>query len=49
MNKVSAHDFQATLLHLFGLNHETLVYTHNGKEERLTNNQPCRVVHDILT
>ncbi len=49
VNKVSAYDFQATLLHLFGLNHETLTYTHNGQEERLTNNQPSRVVHDILT
>ncbi len=48
VNKVTPNDYQATLLHLFGLNHEDLVYYHNGQEQRLTNNRPCRVVQDIL-
>ena len=48
VDKVSAHDFQATLLHMFGLNHETLTYEYNGLDKRLTDDQPCRVVHDIL-
>jgi hypothetical protein len=31
------HDFHATVLHLFGINHEELTYYHNGIERRLTN------------
>ena len=33
---VHTHDFHATLLHLFGLNHERLTYRHRGLEVRLT-------------
>ena len=29
--------FHATILHLFGLNHEQLTYYHNGIQRRLTN------------
>jgi hypothetical protein len=35
-NKVHVHDLHATILHLLGLDHEALTYTHNGQEERLT-------------
>lgn len=31
------HDFHATILHLFGINHEKLAYYHNGIQRRLTN------------
>lgn len=31
------HDFHATVLHLFGINHEKLTYYHNGIQRRLTN------------
>lgn len=31
------HDFHATLLHLFGINHEQLTFYHNGIQRRLTN------------
>lgn len=31
------HDFHATILHLFGVDHERLTYYHNGIERRLTN------------
>jgi hypothetical protein len=31
------HDFHATLLHLFGVDHERLTYYHNGIQRRLTN------------
>ncbi|MBT7873110.1 MAG: DUF1501 domain-containing protein, partial [Verrucomicrobia bacterium] len=31
------YDFNATLLHLMGLNHERLTFYHNGLERRLTN------------
>jgi uncharacterized protein (DUF1501 family) len=33
---VHTHDFHATLLHLFGLNHEQLTYRHRGLDVRLT-------------
>ena len=36
-NKVSQHDFHATVLHLFGIDHEKLTYYHNGIRRRLTN------------
>ena len=31
------HDFHATVLHLFGIDHEKLTYYHNGIQRRLTN------------
>lgn len=31
------HDFHATVLHLFGLDHEQLTFYHNGVRRRLTN------------
>lgn len=31
------HDFHATILHLFGIDHEELTYYHNGIQRRLTN------------
>lgn len=31
------HDFHATILHLFGIDHERLTYYHNGIQRRLTN------------
>lgn len=38
------HDFHATILHLFGIDHEKLTFYHNGIQRRLTN------VHgDIVT
>jgi hypothetical protein len=33
---VHVHDFHATMLHLFGLNHEKLTYRHQGRDFRLT-------------
>jgi len=47
-NVVTPNDFQATLLHLLGLDHEKLVYHHGGKAQRLTDGRPARVVKEIL-
>ncbi len=47
-NIVTPNDFQATLLRQFGLNHEDLVYYHNGQPQTLTNHRPARVVEEIL-
>jgi Protein of unknown function (DUF1501) len=45
---VSVHDFHATVLHLLGMDHEKLVYNHNGLNERLSGVEPARVVDGIL-
>jgi hypothetical protein len=37
VDKTSVFDFNATLLHLMGLDHERLTFYHNGLERRLTN------------
>lgn len=44
---VHVHDLQATILHLLGLDHETLTYRFQGREFRLTDVHG-RVVHEIL-
>jgi hypothetical protein len=48
VNPVSPNDYQATLLHLFGLDHNRLSYQYNGLEQKVTDNHPCRVVNEIL-
>lgn len=35
-DKSTLYDFNATILHLLGLDHERLTYYHNGLERRLT-------------
>ena len=47
-NRVSVHDFHATILHLLGLDFTKLVYNHNGLNEKLTGQEPARVVKEIL-
>ncbi|MFM8539796.1 MAG: DUF1501 domain-containing protein [Planctomycetaceae bacterium] len=41
------HDFHATILHLFGIDHERLTFYHNGIRRRLTNVHG-EVVHEAL-
>jgi uncharacterized protein (DUF1501 family) len=45
---VTIHDFQATILHLLGMDHERLTYRHAGRNFRLTDVHG-HVVKDILT
>ncbi len=45
--KVHVHDFQPTLLHLFGMDHEQLVFKHNGRRYRLTDVHG-HVVDDLI-
>ena len=47
-NKVTHHDYHATLLHLFGLDHQHLIFERNARKETLTDGKPCRVVKEIL-
>jgi Protein of unknown function (DUF1501) len=44
---VHVHDFQATVLHQLGLDHEKLIYKHLGRRFRLTD-VAGKVVRDIL-
>jgi hypothetical protein len=43
-NPVTWNDFHATILHLFGIDHEHLTFYHNGIQRRLTN-----VAGDVVT
>jgi hypothetical protein len=45
---VHHYDYQATLLHLFGLDHRRLIYARNNQQLTMTDNQPARVVEDII-
>jgi hypothetical protein len=45
---VTPNDFQATILHLFGLDHTRLLYHASGRAQRLTDGRPARVVKEIL-
>ena len=45
---VHVRDFQATLLHLFGINHEQFAFRHQGLDKRLTGVEPAKVVAPIL-
>lgn len=47
-NPVHVHDFQATLLHLMGIDHERFTYKFQGRRYRLTDVHG-KVVKDILT
>ncbi len=48
-NRVSPHDFHATLLHLLGFDHHRLTYAYQGLNQRLSNvTKPSRVVEGIL-
>ncbi len=44
---VHVHDFHATLLHLFGIDHERLIFKHQGRRYRLTDVHG-HVVKDLL-
>jgi Protein of unknown function (DUF1501) len=48
VNVVTPNDYQATVLHLLGLDHNKLVYHNNGREQRLTDGRPARLIKEIL-
>ncbi len=47
-NVVNPNDFQATVLHLMGINHERLEFHANGRVSRLIDGKKARVVQEIL-
>ncbi|MDE0817777.1 MAG: DUF1501 domain-containing protein [Pirellulaceae bacterium] len=46
-NIVKPNDYQATVLHLFGLDHNELYYLHNGQEQKLVVSD-ARIVNEII-
>ena len=46
-NRVTVHDFHATILHLLGINHKRLTYRQNGLDRRLTDVHG-RIIQDIV-
>ena len=38
-DRIHVHDFHATILHLMGIDHTKLVYTHKGRPERIDQNE----------
>jgi hypothetical protein len=44
---VTHNDYHATLLRLFGFEHEKLIYKRNGQALSLTNNQKASVVTEL--
>ncbi len=47
-NVVTPNDFQATLLHLFGLDHRQLSFLLSGGEQQLTAGREARLIHEII-
>ena len=45
---VHIRDYQATILHLFGIDHERFTHKHPGLEAKLTGVEPAHVVKEIL-
>jgi uncharacterized protein (DUF1501 family) len=46
---VHIRDFQATLLHLFGIDHERFTYKYQGLDQKLTGVEKARVVKGIIS
>jgi hypothetical protein len=47
-DKVNHYDYHATLLQLFGLDHNHLKYKRGGRVQSLIDGQPARVVEELL-
>jgi hypothetical protein len=47
-NVVTPNDFQATLLHLFGLDHRQLSYLLSGREQQITAGREARILREII-
>jgi len=45
---VHIRDWQATMLHLFGIDHERFTYQYQGLDQKLTGVEPAKVVKELL-
>ncbi len=48
VDPVSPNDYQATLLHLLGIDHNSLIYHHSGRAQQLTDGRPAKIVQPIF-
>lgn len=46
---VNHYDYHATLLHLFGLKHDELIFRRSNRDQTLTDGQPGQVVEALLS
>jgi hypothetical protein len=46
-DKVHVHDFQATMMHLLGIDHEQFIYKSQGRRYRLTD-VSGNVIHNLI-
>jgi uncharacterized protein (DUF1501 family) len=49
VDRTRTADLHATILHLLGLDHSRLTFPHNGRDERLTDVFPARLLTPLLT
>ncbi len=47
-NPVEVRDLHATMMHLLGMDHETLTYRYQGFDQRLTGVEEARVITEVL-
>ena len=47
-NRTQTADLHATILHQLGLDHEQLVHSHNGRDERLTDVYQAQVIQNLV-
>jgi hypothetical protein len=47
-NRTQTANLHATILHLLGLEHETLTYAHSGRDERLTDVYDAEVIEELI-
>jgi hypothetical protein len=45
---VSPNDYQATLLHLFGMDHDQIIFPVSGRDQTITDGRAARIVKEIL-
>jgi hypothetical protein len=46
---VHIRDFQATILHLLGIDHQRFTYRYQGLDQKLTGVEPARVIKELLS
>ncbi|MEE2937886.1 MAG: DUF1501 domain-containing protein, partial [Planctomycetota bacterium] len=46
---VTPNDYQATIMHLFGLQSNDLIFHQNGIQQTITADRPARIVQEILS
>ena len=48
-DKVNHYDYHATLLHLFGIKHDELIFRRSNRDQTLTDGQPGQIVDALLS